>query len=77
MTKINKTNTEVTYNIEKDEVGYVVKINTNHETGNNEWKILDSEGNDVNDADIVEEMVFLVEGYINYEIINQHDFNSN
>ena len=77
MAKINKTNTMVSYSIEKDNAEYAVRINTNHETGKDEWTILDSDGNDVADVDLVEEMVFLVEAYINYEIINKHDFHNN
>lgn len=77
MTKINKEESTVTYSIEKGDEIYRISITKPFPDNKEAWTIKDSKGEDVLDSEIVEEIVFLIEAYRNYEVINSFNPNGN
>jgi hypothetical protein len=56
-----KLQTETTFNLEGEEVGYTVTVMEDFTSGNIHWDIVDDDGNEVEDEDLLQEIVAIIE----------------
>ena len=59
--QVFKVQTETVFNLEGEETGYTVTVMEDFATGTFQWDVVDEDGNEVEDEDLVQEIVAIIE----------------
>jgi hypothetical protein len=62
--RVSKVQTKTTYNVELEEKNYRVTIMEDYGSPEVQWMILDSELNEVTDAEIIEPIVHVIDAFM-------------
>jgi hypothetical protein len=62
--KVSKVHTQTAYSVELEEKNYSVTITEDYGSPEVQWMILDSELNEVTDAEVIEPIVHVIEAFM-------------
>jgi hypothetical protein len=62
--KVSKVHTQTAYSVELEEKKYTVTITEDYGSPEVQWMIIDSESNEVTDAEIIEPIVHVIEAFM-------------
>jgi hypothetical protein len=62
--RVSKVHTQTAYSVELEEKNYRVTIMEDYGSPEVQWMILDSESNEVTDAEIIEPIVHVIDAFV-------------
>lgn len=62
--RVSKVHTQTAYSVELEEKKYSVTITEDYGSPEVQWMILDSESNEVTDAEIIEPIVHVIDAFL-------------